>query len=256
MKRDCKQWIHIIYSILLSAAIIAAGLCLMAACLQIYQSGGEQIYTPAKVAAAFKPISVPVYICLGLILVSFLLPLFLQPAPGKPPKGKTPAMQLSRLKATRDPHAADENKKAALKKLSRGLCRLYTFCAVACAVCAGVFLTYALNGANFTRDNSQITQSVVASMYVLLPCLTVAFGCGVFTVYRARRNMEKQAALLKQCPPLAEKAVPRTGRLQPVVGYVVLGLSLGLMLYGLLTGGWQDVLTKAVNICTECVGLG
>ena len=35
---------------------------------------------------------------------------------------------------------------------------------------------------------------------------------------------------------------------------LTLGLSMGL--WGILTGGTEDVLTKAINICTECVGLG
>ena len=25
---------------------------------------------------------------------------------------------------------------------------------------------------------------------------------------------------------------------------------------GAFAGGWADVLTKAINICTECIGLG
>jgi len=29
-----------------------------------------------------------------------------------------------------------------------------------------------------------------------------------------------------------------------------------LLVYGYLAGGTADVLTKAINICTECVGLG
>ncbi len=29
-----------------------------------------------------------------------------------------------------------------------------------------------------------------------------------------------------------------------------------LLVFGALTGGFADVLTKAINICTECIGLG
>ena len=35
-----------------------------------------------------------------------------------------------------------------------------------------------------------------------------------------------------------------------------LPMAVGLLLYGFFAGGTADVLTKAVNICTECIGLG
>ncbi|MBQ8683609.1 MAG: thioredoxin [Clostridia bacterium] len=38
--------------------------------------------------------------------------------------------------------------------------------------------------------------------------------------------------------------------------YGVLAVGLALLVYGFATGGIADVLTKAVNICTECIGLG
>ena len=37
---------------------------------------------------------------------------------------------------------------------------------------------------------------------------------------------------------------------------VILVLAVGLLILGYCTGGTADVLTKAINICTECVGLG
>ena len=33
-------------------------------------------------------------------------------------------------------------------------------------------------------------------------------------------------------------------------------LAVAVLVYGFCTGGTADVLTKAKNICTECVGLG
>ena len=37
---------------------------------------------------------------------------------------------------------------------------------------------------------------------------------------------------------------------------VILFVALFFGVYGLLNGGAADVLTKAINICTECIGLG
>ena len=41
-----------------------------------------------------------------------------------------------------------------------------------------------------------------------------------------------------------------------MVRYAFLAFGIAIMVYGFLSGGTVDVLTKAVNICTECVGLG
>lgn len=37
---------------------------------------------------------------------------------------------------------------------------------------------------------------------------------------------------------------------------VILGVAIAVLILGFAFGGYADVLTKAVNICTECIGLG
>ncbi len=37
---------------------------------------------------------------------------------------------------------------------------------------------------------------------------------------------------------------------------IVLGVAIIILVMGAIWGGYADVLTKAVNICTECIGLG
>ena len=36
----------------------------------------------------------------------------------------------------------------------------------------------------------------------------------------------------------------------------ILTAALILTVLGIATGGFQDVLTKAINLCAECIGLG
>ena len=73
MNNKAFKFIRLNYGIVVSVMTAISGLLLTAACLQIYRSGGEQIYTPEKVAAAFAPISLPIYITLALICGGFLL---------------------------------------------------------------------------------------------------------------------------------------------------------------------------------------
>lgn len=256
MKHDRKQWIYLIFQWLLTLSLVVAGICLMVACLQIYRSGGEQIYTPEKVAAAFRPIAVPVYICLGLSVVSLVLPLFLQQKSGKTPRRKDSVMELKRLRLTRDVKQADQEKQAEFGRFRRFRRILQIVCWVLCTCLFCLFLSFMLTHSKFYTDAADATTYVISLMPRFASCVLLCLGLCCLSAYLSRRIMDKQIAILKQCPPLAQKTPPKKALLVPVLRYVVLGLSLAFVVYGLVTGGWQDVLTKAINICTECVGLG
>ena len=256
MKQETKKRIHYIYSIALSVMLVVCGILLMIACSRIYLAGGDQPYTPETVAAAFKPISVPVYICLGMILVSILLQLILWQPADKQAKGRQPGMQLRRLRLTRDPRQADEEKQASLKKPLGGRRALIWVCAGLSFLAAAVFGFFALVNLSFFPEAAQATAYVVSLMPIFAPCATLALGYGVLTAYLVRRNTEKQIAIFKQCPPLPQPKNTEKPVAVIVARCCLVALALALIVVGLVNGGWQDVLTKAVNICTECVGLG
>lgn len=147
MTKETKMRILRIYSILLGVVIVIAALCLMAGCLYIYNSG-DQPYSREIVAATFSKIAIPVFLCIGMIIVGFVLNFLLSPVDEKKEK-KT----VSILKELSDADIAEEKK----IRISR---------------------------------------------------------------------------------------------------YCIFGVAVIFLVYGLATGGIADVLTKAVNICTECIGLG
>lgn len=41
-----------------------------------------------------------------------------------------------------------------------------------------------------------------------------------------------------------------------IIKSVVIAIGIVAIIFGAIKGGFADVLTKAVNICTECIGLG
>jgi len=49
--------------------------------------------------------------------------------------------------------------------------------------------------------------------------------------------------------------IPKSKKAQ-AIQIVTLLIAVLLLVYGFASGGYADVLTKAVNICTECIGLG
>ena len=140
-----KKRIHLYYSILLSVMLVITGICLCVACAGIYFSG-EQPFSPEAVAAAFRYVAVPVYLCIALAVGGLILD-------------------------------------------------------------------------------------------------------AVFPAEAKKQNRHKEAD--------RSSAVPvQNGHKLLYLRLALLGLGIGIFVYGFFAGGTADVMTKAVNICTECVGLG
>lgn len=249
-----KQKLLKAYAIVTSCVIILAGICLMIACVNIYRSGDEPFSRDA-VAAAFSPISIPVYLCLVMVLGGFVLKLVLPASAGKSGAWRQPTVTLKRLRSRVDPDACHDGLKTEILTERRRRRNQKCICALVLAVCALTFLAYALNGDHF--HTSEINTSMIRAMYILLPCLIVSFAACMWFIKARRDSILKEIELLKQCP---KKDTPETKVSKPdhakKVQFVLLFAAAALALFGFFSGGTADVLTKAVNICTECIGLG
>ena len=253
MTEKQKETIHRTYGLVLSIALAVAGVLLMVGCLQIYRSGAKP-FTPESVAATFSGIALPVYVCVGLIFLGFALDGFL-PLPKKAPKvQRQPEVILQRLHSKL---GGNVSQAILREQRSRKLHRVITLGLLVAGSIA--FLCYGANPANFHQ--SEITESMQKAMYVLLPCMAVPFGYGVFTAFYAKASMEREIVLAKQAAAQAQ-ATEKPEAAAPcekgvvILRWAILCFGLVIALYGLFAGGTNDVLTKAINICTECVGLG
>ena len=255
MTKEPSLRVRLIIGILQSASIAAAAVCLMSACVGIYKMGGRP-FSRESVAAAFGPIAIPVFLCLGLIAAGFLLELFLPADSRKPKANRQTAMVLHRMQARTDLNACGgELRTAILAQRSRRAkrCRIRTALLV---LCSAAFLCYGANPANFHQ--TQINSSMARAMLVLIPCIAPCFG---YALYAARANtagMEQEISLLKQAPAEAriQPVLPCHDRRIRTVRITLLAVGAAFLIFGFCTGGTVDVLTKAINICTECVGLG
>jgi len=258
MKNKTIRYVRLCYGILTGVAAVAAGICLIAACISIYRSGGQQIYTPDKVRLAFHEIAVPVYLALSLTVGGWILDIALPRPEAKRKPEKSLTASLERLMTKRNPENFPEAFQKAIAREQRSR-KLHAGISVALlVVCSVVFLCYGANPTNFHQ--SEINDSMVSAMLVMLPCLAIPFGYGIFTAYYTRASLRRQISLVKQLPADQNPSEPQMqpAKLSAVqtVRCVVVCLALVMLVYGFVAGGTADVLTKAVNICTECVGLG
>lgn len=256
MTKEKLQKIHHIYNWILSVVIVIAGICLITACLGIYHSG-DHPYSREAVAAAFSGIAFPVYLCIIMIICGIIFELL---SPIKADKAKTPKAYLhiiKQLRSKKDLTACSEDLRTAIEAEPKKRKLHTTILAVILVVSSALFLVYALNGTHFHQ--SEINSSMIQAMYRLIPCLAVSFGYAVFTAYHNRKSFEQEIELLKQAPAAAtvQNATDVSSDKQVLIfRTAVLCIGLFLFVYGFISGGTIDVLTKAINICTECIGLG
>lgn len=256
MTTQHKDRIRRIYGIVLSAVLIFAGLCLMTACYQIYTTG-DGTFSREIVATHFRTIAIPVYLCLAMIIGSFLLELFFPGTVKKAAPEKNDLLILQRLHSKVALESCDENLRSPVlreQKLRR--ChRIVTIALLSAG--SGIFLCYALNGSNFHQR--EITDSLIRAMYLLIPCVAVPFGYAVFAAYHSRASIRREISLLKQAEATrspSPAAAVSSGHSGLILRWIILAVAVVFLIWGYCIGGTADVLTKAINICTECVGLG
>jgi hypothetical protein len=147
---------------------------------------------------------------------------------------------------------ADLPEAARAEESLRRIVRLGTGAAV--IFCAGMGLRFLLNRNNFV---SWDLETVMGRMLAqTLPWAVLAFASVVAASFFCRRSMEREIYILRGIPcRIAPEAVSKPSYKHPVrmVLYVV---AVTLTVTGIYNGGMRDVLVKAINICTECIGLG
>lgn len=83
-------------------------------------------------------------------------------------------------------------------------------------------------------------------------CLCLVVGDAVWELISPTEK--KQKVFKKKVDDT--KTYATTDNKTKITRLVVLGVAIAVLICGFAFGGYADVLTKAVNICTECIGLG
>ena len=245
-----------IFAVLLSISLVVAGICFMAACYTIYRSG-DSPYSREAVADAFSYIAVPVYFCLALVILGILARPFLPGVQKKVPPEKNLPLILARLQRRADLAACEEDLREQILTCRRCRKRNQYIAAGTLGISTLIFLFYALDSAHFTLED--VNGSVIRAVLKLLPCLVLPAGVAILAALENKKSTAREIELLRQAPTAQSPAPAREKVPCPTINYVrwaILVVAVGCLLYGAIAGGTADVLVKAINICTECVGLG
>lgn len=126
--------------------------------------------------------------------------------------------------------------------------------AAAVMVCAGFCLEFLLDRDNFVSWELELVMGALIRRIGPWTALAFMAMCGASLARRA--SIERELMLLKgergeARPQTARRALPVNA-----ARVALYALAAALVVTGVMNGGLKDVLVKAINICTECIGLG
>lgn len=247
---------------------------------QAEKEGWSEVFTDVKVAVAVN--SIPIYsrqivaqrlmkllpyVCIWLAaLIGGIILAVLRP--NAPSNKRDPDVMLDeKLKASRkripstakagqeDPFEAAVAQCQQIRKQSR---ILLIAVAVIGVICLAIPFAYLLDASHFPGQS--VTDEVRSAALYALPFLLVLFGGAIAYVYVHHSMMQKESAAIKAAVAAGERTQKTVTQkkipVQLIARISLLVIGLGLFILGTQNGSMHEVLVKAINICTECIGLG
>ena len=253
--------LRLIRGVVLSCLILVTGACLIWACLSIYGSG-EKPFSRESVGLWFSKIRIPVYLCLACILGGGILD-WCFPLPQAKEKGVLDGKTAVARLLSRFPESEfDPTAQACLQK-ERKLRRILTIaCTAACLIAAVLCLIYACNPANYTLEN--LNGDILRSALTVLGCSAAAIVLCYVCKRACDASISRELAVIKDAvksvsPVKKEQTdgITKSNLMKKqLIRCAILLVGILFVLLGIFNGGVEDVLGKAIRICTECIGLG
>ena len=266
MNEKTKKLIHTVYTAVLSVMLGILGVLFIISCIGLFLDG-ENAFTRDSIGDALMKLLVPIIITLLLIIGAPILSAVL-------PTENVP------MKATRDASLALNiaKRRASGKKFSpecaEGICAerkfrlIFTLAGVILFLISLIYpLIRTFTSTTFTAAGDANVQVMTASAVVIVFLIpTAAYAITMSYVFDKSRRRE--TALLKEATVDGEVALPvceckictfitkNKGVIINVIRCLILALAVVFIILGILNGGMGDVLSKAVKICRECIGLG
>lgn len=247
-----KQRFQKFCDILISIRVITAALCLMTACGFLFISDGG--FSRESVLRAFGTIAIPFNLCLVLIGLGLLFGLSRYSNDLGRGIPRQEWLILRRLRKCMDLSCCcaalrgEIAKERRMQRTRNGISAGLTF------IIGCILLVYLLSGDRFPRDNSNA--AIGEFLGILIPGLIILWGWILVSEGKYTESRRREIALLKSVSSSKTSAKISRRKHLSTLRFFIFAAAVALFTLGLCTGGAADVLTKAINICTECIGLG
>ena len=251
------------YLILQSVLCVLLVILLAASAIAVYREGAARkaedplawIYTRETAAEKFRPIAPLFFGAIGMTVAGWILGILDENAE-KPVKDAEISRKLVVVRVV-TPSEAMKAEQRKQKKLFLSGWALFVLCMVPIAL-------YVLNGAHFPVGD---LEGMIAAMSLrVIPWTVLGLGCLMMTAHlqeisilreieaaKVQIQTEKEGGVMAEPKPAA--SAKRTVN-KRILQMIVAVAAVVLIILGVINGSAKAVHTKAVNICTECVGLG
>ncbi len=258
--------------IFLSVWTVLVGIAFIIQVWRIYGAGGKP-FTPERIGEHFRQIAVPVYIWIAAVVATGVF-WIICPAP----KQKlTPYVDLKCTLARLNKRLPEKDENA--KKIAKN--RLILQCAFisACICYAIVAFIYMVADYEMKAQNGFLAEHEEAERILrALVWIFAAIALAIVTMYFVEDRYKKEIAIAKSTiAENAKKGVKAVATEEPITlksillkkfafvqsKWFVLGIRIAIALLGvtfiiigITNGGMKAVLEKAINICSQCIGIG
>ncbi len=285
MTKDKQAKLCTIYTLVFALLTALVGALFILQTWSIYRSAPSGAYTRRNIAAHFKRIAPVVALWFAALVGNIALQIAFPDEPARP---KAYQDVKGRLQTMRKNLPSDESSLAEIAQADRAgekLSRIAAWSAFGVTLVAVVLtLTTLLKGFYlplfkaefFTAHGGAVNRLLLA---VLLSLLALA---AIYTAQKLieRSRKRRMAAYVETLKRAKAESRPKGERAAPVdtqckckaklsafwnryQAKIVLGtkiaigvVGIALVIVGVAGGGMKDVLLKAINICTQCIGLG
>ena len=254
MTQEKIKRIHRWYGWILAAVLAALGVLFILSCLDIYTSGPRP-YSAEAIAPRFQRILIPVIIVIvgivGGIGLNILLPL---------------EQERSKTKASPEDIMLRLRKKAGIPPVEKEIHLRHVLHCVTAFIFIALMIypaVYFLTLGHFSV--SELNADVIRAVLIaLIPAAVGLVLCGICRVL-VNKSFLREAAIYKQALATGKRASADTVAeeqkkcnctLIPQIRLLIFVLAFVFIVLGISNGGADDVLKKAIAICTECIGLG
>lgn len=259
MSKNNRKRLHTVCGIVTAVLVLMAGICFILSCLSIYRSG-EKPFSPASVAAHFRAIRIPVIACVLSISASAIVGIVFPLDAGKTKAIRAQTDILDSLKAKAG--TITDKKLAAsatrVQNQQRNI-RFFTGCILLGASVPHIF--YFADASHFTVES--LNQTVLTCILLLSLSALIILAALIIGGQLTKRCLQRQIAIYKsaiaegKCDGIPTVKEKKTCYHTVLIARCALcAIAVVFILLGIFNGGIQDVLGKAIAICTECIGLG
>lgn len=158
------------------------------------------------------------------------------------------------------PNLNDMDSEYILLKKEKQKCKIgLLICIIITIICSMMGLLYLLNVKHFSSNNNLSQQAIQMSIH-LLPWCIISFGGFIAYSYYEEKSAKKSIDIIKTIIKNNGKKENIKNRQNNkkinIARLAIIAIALILIIIGINNGDAQSVLQKAINICTECIGLG